>query len=100
MQTERVTFLTTPDHKAALDAFAASNGMSVGHVVREATTRYVIEGDMSEDDRFKLLIHELDDALPAMHAALDQAIEGQQRLRADIDAKLRDAGLSEVECIA
>ncbi len=26
MQTERVTFLTTPDHKAALDAFAASNG--------------------------------------------------------------------------
>ena len=23
MQTERVTFLTTPDHKAALDAFAA-----------------------------------------------------------------------------
>ncbi len=100
MQTERVTFLTTPDHKAALDAFAASNGMSVGHVVREATTRYVIEGDMSEDDRFKLLIHELDDALPAMHAALDQAIEGQQRLRADIDAKLRDAGLSEVECLA
>jgi hypothetical protein len=100
MQTERVTFLTTPDHKAALDAFAASNGMSVGHVVREATTRYVIEGDMSEDDRFKLLIHELDEALPAMHAALDQAIEGQQRLRADIDTVLRDAGLSEVEYIA
>ena len=37
MQTERVTFLTTPDHKAALDAFAASTGMSVGHVVREAS---------------------------------------------------------------
>ena len=100
MQTERVTFLTTPDHKAALDAFAASNGMSVGQVVREATTRYVIEGDMSEDDRFKLLIQELDEALPAMHAALDQAIEGQQRLRADIDAMLRNAGLSEAECVA
>jgi len=93
MQTERVTFLTTPDHKAALDAFAASNGMSVGHVVREATSRYVVEGDMTEDDRFKLLIHELDEALPAMHAALDAAIEGQQRLRADIDAMLREAGL-------
>ncbi len=100
MQTERVTFLTTPDHKAALDAFAASNGMSVGHVVREATTRYVIEGDMSEDDRFKLMIHELDEALPAMHVALDQAIEGQQRLRADIDAMLRDGGLSEAESVA
>ena len=43
MQTERVTFLTTPDHKAALDAFAASNGKSVGHVVREATSRYIVE---------------------------------------------------------
>ena len=93
MQTERVTFLTTPDHKAALDAFAASNGRSVGHVVREATTRYVAEGDMGEEDRFRLLIHELDEALPAMHDALDRAIEGQQRLRADIDEKLRAAGL-------
>ena len=93
MRTERVTFLTTPDHKAALDAFAASNGRSVGHVVREATTRYVAEGDMGEEDRFRLLIHELDEALPAMHDALDRAIEGQQRLRADIDEKLRAAGL-------
>lgn len=93
MQTERVTFLTTPDHKAALDAFAASNNMSVGHVVREATTRYVGEGEMGEDERFKLLIDELADALPSMHAALDQAIEGQRRLRVDIDAVLRKAGL-------
>lgn len=93
MQTERVTFLTTPDHKAALDAFARESGMSVGHVVREATTRYVAEGDMNEDDRFKLLIDELNDALPEMHAALDRAIEGQRKLRADIDARLREAGL-------
>jgi hypothetical protein len=93
MQTERVTFLTTPDHKAALDAFARESGMSVGHVVREATSRYVAEGEMDEDDRFKLLIGELDDALPAMHAALDRAIEGQRRLRADIDVMLREAGL-------
>ena len=93
MQTERVTFLTTPDHKAALDAFARESGMSVGHVVREATSRYVAEGEMDEDDRFKLLIEKLDDALPHMHAALDCAIEGQQKLRADIDVMLREAGL-------
>ena len=93
MQTERVTFLTTPDHKAALDTFARASGMSVGHVVREATTRFVAEGDMNEDDRFKLLIDELDDALPQMHAALDRAIEGQQKLREDIDLMLREAGL-------
>ena len=93
MQTERVTFLTTPDHKAALDAFARGSGMSVGHVVREATSRCVAEGDMNEDERFNLLIEELDSALPQMHAALDRAIEGQQRLRADIDLMLREAGL-------
>lgn len=93
MQTERVTFLTTPAHKAALDAFARESGMSVGHVVREATSRYVVEGDMNEDDRFKLLIGELEDALPHMHAALDRAIEGQRKLRADIDLMLREAGL-------
>ena len=93
MQTERVTFLTTPDHKAALDAFARESGMSVGHVVREATTRYVAEGEMGEEERFRLLVEELESALPAMHDALDQAIEGQRRLRADIDHKLREAGL-------
>ncbi|WP_375404716.1 hypothetical protein [uncultured Sphingomonas sp.] len=93
MQTERVTFLTTPDHKAALDAFARESGMSVGHVVREATTRYVAERELNEEERFRLLIHELDEALPAMHDALDRAIEGQQRLRIDIDEKLRGAGL-------
>jgi len=93
MQTERVTFLTSPDHKAALDAFAASNGMSVGHVVREATTRYVAEGEMDEDERFKLLLNELEKALPEMHAALDRAIAGQRKLRADMDAMLREAGL-------
>ncbi len=93
MQTERVTFLTTPDHKAALDSFAKDAGMSVGHVLREASTRYVAEGDMNEDERFKLLVSELDDALPHIHAALDRAIEGQQRLRSDIDKMLREAGL-------
>lgn len=93
MQTERVTFLTTADHKAALDAFARESGMSVGHVLREASTRYVAEGDMDEDERFQLLIRELDGSLPEMHAALDRAIEGQQRLRAEIDGMLREVGL-------
>ena len=93
MQTERVTFLTSRDHKKALDAFARDTGMSVGHVLREASTRYVVEGEMGEDDRFRLLIDELTDALPHIHAALDHAIIGQQTLRADIDTMLREAGL-------
>ena len=93
MQTERVTFLTSRDHKAALDAYARESGMSVGHVLREASTRYVVEGDMDDDQRFKLMIDELDDALPHLHAALDRAIDGQRKLRADIDTMLREAGL-------
>lgn len=93
MQTERVTFLTSPDHKAALDSFAKESGMSVGHVLREASMRYVAEGELDEDQRFKLLIDELDEALPHIHGALDRAIAGQQKLRADIDAMLREAGL-------
>jgi len=93
MQTERVTFLTTPDHKAALDAYAASSGKSVGHVLREASTRYVAEAGMDEEERFTLLIRELDDALPHLHDALDRAIAGQQQLRAEIDGMLREAGL-------
>ena len=93
MHSERVTYLTNAEQKAALEAFAKERGESVGSVLREASSRYMAEADMNEDDRFKLLIDELEDALPQMHSALDRAIEGQQKLRADIDAMLRDAGL-------
>lgn len=93
MQTERVTYLTDAEQKAALEAFAKERGESVGSVLREASSKYMAESDMNENERFKLLIDELDDALPHMHAALDRAIEGQQTLRADVDRMLREAGL-------
>lgn len=70
MQTERVTFLTTPDHKAALDAFAASNGMSVGHLVREATTSYLAQEGPEEDEARALVIDEIERALPRMQEDL------------------------------
>lgn len=76
MQTERVTFLATPDQKAALEAFAAERGKSVGHVVREATTRYIAEGATSEDEdaALDLALDELEQAIPAWQAKLN-AIE-------------------------
>ena len=92
-QTERVTYLTSVEQKAALEAFAKSRGESVGNVVREATAEYMAEADMNEKEKFKLLVDELEDALPHMHSALDRAIDGQQRLRADLDRMLREAGL-------
>ena len=68
MQTERVTFLTTPDHKAALDAFASANGKSVGHVVREATTGYIAQGARAEvEHEIELLLPEAEAAISAMN---------------------------------
>ncbi len=93
MQTERVTFLTSPDHKAALDAFAKESGMSVGHVLREAATRYIVEGEMNDEERFQLLIQELNEALPKMHAALDHSIARLRDTRRQIDDTMREAGL-------
>ena len=80
MQTERVTFLTTPDHKAALDAFAASNGKSVGHVVREATSRYIVNSEegIGEDEQALALL------LPTIEAAVAEMRETITAIRADM----------------
>ena len=75
MRTERVTFLTTPDHKAALDAFAAGNGMSVGHVVQEATTRYLAEPNEMRgeaEEALELIVPEIEAMLPKWNAQMDR----------------------------
>lgn len=88
MQTERVTFLTSRDHKNALDAFAASNGMSVGHVVREATSRYIVEGEMDEEDALALLTREVEDAVPRMRADIGEAVLAIEKANRAVDAAL------------
>lgn len=88
MQTERVTFLTTPDHKAALDAFAVSNGQSVGHVLREAASRY-LAGDHPDDEAaLTLLTREVEDAVPRMRSDLREAIAAIEKANAAVDAIL------------
>ena len=69
MQTERVTFLTTPDHKAALDAFASANGRSVGHVVREATATYIApsRSEAEIERELEMLLPEAEAAIAAMN---------------------------------
>ena len=100
MQTERVTFLTTPDHKAALDAFATSNGMSVGHVVREATSSYIAQESAEEEEARALILAEVERALPLMQedlnairasiadarAAIARALTGPARERQELAA--------------
>jgi hypothetical protein len=90
MQTERVTFLTSRDNKAALDAFASRRGESVGNVLREAASRYIGQGEVDEAEReaeLEALTRELEDALPEMQANL----ESMQRSIADARMAIRDA---------
>ncbi|KQO08348.1 hypothetical protein [Sphingomonas sp. Leaf242] len=88
MQTERVTFLTSPDHKAALDAFAASNGKSVGHVLREASTRYLVAGEADEEAALALLVREVEAAVPSMRADIRETIAAIERANHAVDAIL------------
>lgn len=88
MQTERVTFLTSRDHKAALETFAANNGMSTGHVVREATARYIAESDVDEEEALILLTREVEEALPKMRADIQEAIAAMERSNRIVEAVL------------
>ncbi len=96
MQTERVTFLTSPDQKAKLDAFAVSQGQSVGHIVREATSRYIAgENDVptsEEEAELAALVAEANIAIPKMNVALDEMLATLRATREDIDRSLRAMG--------
>jgi hypothetical protein len=88
MQTERVTFLTSPDHKAALDAYAARNGKSVGHLLREASTKYLAEGAADEEEALTLLAREVEEAVPQMRADIQEAVHSIERANRIVDAIL------------
>lgn len=90
MQTERVTFLTSADHKAALDAFAAAHGLSVGHVLREASSRYIAEQRSSaeEEAALDLLMSELESAVPKWNAKFDSMEASIDKARAAIRTAL------------
>jgi malonyl CoA-acyl carrier protein transacylase len=93
MQTARVTFLTTPDDKAALDAYAARTGHSVGHVLREASSRYIAEGADREDADLAALVSEVNVAMPRMAAAIDRMIQTLDATHDEVDRTLRAAGI-------
>lgn len=88
MQTERVTFLTTPEHKAALDAFAANHSMSMGHVVREATSSYLAQESAEEEEARALILDEVEQALPRMQEDLDAIRASIAEARAAISKAL------------
>ncbi len=95
MQTERVTFLTSADHKAALDKFAASRGESVGNVVREATMRYIAQprDESEEEAELAALVVQVNEAVPKMQASIDLMIESMRATHEEVDRTLRAAGI-------
>ena len=93
MQTERVTFLTTPDHKAALDTYARESGMSVGHVVREATSRFMGQPTPDEEAELAALVEQVNEAIPQMRANLDMMIDQLRATSDKVGRTLREAGI-------
>ncbi len=91
MQTERVTFLTSRDHKAALDAYAARSGKSVGHVVREATAHYISQPPEMQGDTeaaLELLLDELEKAVPMWNAKFDSMEASLDHAHAEVQKAL------------
>ena len=94
MHSERITYLATADQKAALEAFAKARGESVGSVLREASSQYMAEAPLKEDEKLVILVSELNEAVPAIAASFDRmmaALDGAhlelQKLRAQKEAE-------------
>lgn len=92
MQTERVTFLTSRDHKAALAKRAAANGLSVGEYVRRKTED---DEELTAEQQAELaaLVGQTNDAIPKMRASIDRILETMDRTHAETDAFLRKMGV-------
>jgi ActR/RegA family two-component response regulator len=95
MRTERVTYLTSAEHKAQLEAFAKSRGESVGSVLREATAQYMAKpADQDDDERMlKLLVDEINEAAPRILASMDRLSAKMQKMHKENDAFLRKIGV-------
>jgi hypothetical protein len=76
MQTERVTFLTSAEAKAALTAKAARRGMSTGEYIRLAVDNMPEES--AEETELAALVAELAAAVPAMQASLERTAKTMQ----------------------
>jgi hypothetical protein len=90
MQTDRVTFLTSRDHKMALDAFASGRNESVGHVLREASVQYMAQPAQRDEyeEALEMVLPELEAAFTSMNAKIDNMSAAIARACAAVDAAL------------
>jgi predicted transglutaminase-like cysteine proteinase len=92
MQTERVTFLTTPKVKAALSARAAALGISTGEYIRRKVED---EEALTPDQEAELaaVVEQVNEAIPKMSEALDRMSRSASAVHREIDAFLREKGI-------
>ncbi len=93
MQTERVTFLTSREHKAALDAFASERGESVGNVVREATARFIGAPTAEEEAELAALVEQVNEAVPKMRASIDRITDRLEAMHLKNQKFLKQMGI-------
>lgn len=94
MQTERVTYLTSAEHKAQLEAFAKSRGESVGNVLREAARQYIAQPTPDADEEaLAAMVGELAKAVPEMRDSLERTAKIMRETSVEIDQMLRNAGV-------
>jgi hypothetical protein len=91
MQTERVTFLTTPGTKASLAARAAAQGVSLGEYIRR---RVENDDDITPQQEAELaaLVEQVNEAVPRMEAALDEMSQKLRATHQEVDRMLREMG--------
>lgn len=93
MQTERITFLTTPIAKAALASRAAAKGVSVGEYIRRKVEEE--DGDdlsARDEAELALLVAQVNDAMPKMEASLGEMSEMLRETHQEVDRMLRAMG--------
>ncbi|HET9641093.1 MAG TPA: hypothetical protein VFP12_18025 [Allosphingosinicella sp.] len=92
MQTERVTFLTSPASKAALAKRAAAQGVSMGEYVRR---RVEDENELTAEQEAELaaLVAQANEAIPKMRDSMDRMLETLDKTHRETDAFLREMGV-------
>ena len=94
MQTERVTYLTNAEQKAALEAFARARGESVGRVLREAAARYMAQPTDDEEVELAALVEQVNEAIPNINASLVSMSATIRELCEENDAFFRERGFA------
>jgi hypothetical protein len=94
MHTERVTYLTSAEQKAALEAFAKARGESVGNVIREAVVEYMGQPTKDEEAELATLVEQVNEAIPRMHASLDRMQATLRSTHDEMQAFFREKGIA------